>query len=65
LLPAILDELSLVRDRLELEVAPLADLQAEYRSVFGAVGSLCYETEYGLPHEFRQSQELADLNGFY
>jgi TorA maturation chaperone TorD len=28
-------------------------------------GSLCYETEYGLPHEFRQSQELADIAGFY
>jgi TorA maturation chaperone TorD len=24
-----------------------------------------YETELGLPHEFRQSQELADIAGFY
>ncbi len=40
-------------------------LQAEHRRVFGLVGSLCYETELGLPHEFRQSQELADLAGFY
>lgn len=43
----------------------LQTLQAEYRRVFGLTGSLCYETEYGLPHEFRQSQELADLAGFY
>jgi DMSO reductase family type II enzyme chaperone len=41
------------------------DLQSEHRRVFGLAGSLCYETEYGLPHEFRQSQELADLAGFY
>lgn len=40
-------------------------LQAEHRRVFGLAGSLCYETEYGLPHEFRQSQELADIAGFY
>jgi nitrate reductase assembly molybdenum cofactor insertion protein NarJ len=43
----------------------LEDLQAEHRRVFGLVGSQCYETEFGLPHEFRQSQELADLAGFY
>jgi TorA maturation chaperone TorD len=43
----------------------LASLQAEHRRVFGLTGSLCYETEYGLPHEFRQSQELADISGFY
>lgn len=41
------------------------ELQAEHRRVFGLTGSLCYETEYGLPHEFRQSQELADIAGFY
>jgi putative dimethyl sulfoxide reductase chaperone len=40
-------------------------LQAEHRRIFGLTGSLCYETEYGLPHEFRQSQELADISGFY
>jgi putative dimethyl sulfoxide reductase chaperone len=44
---------------------PLEDLQQAYRRVFGATGSLCYETEYGLPHEYRQAQELADINGFY
>lgn len=43
----------------------LEELQAEHRRVFGLVGSQCYETEFGLPHEFRQSQELADLAGFY
>lgn len=43
----------------------LAELQQAYRQSFGVAGSLCYETEYGLPHEFRQSQELADLSGFY
>ncbi|MEK7326009.1 MAG: molecular chaperone TorD family protein, partial [Chloroflexota bacterium] len=32
---------------------------------FGLVGSLCYETELGLPHEYRQSQEMADIAGFY
>jgi DMSO reductase family type II enzyme chaperone len=45
--------------------AGISDLQAMYRRTFGVTGSLCYETECGLPHEFRQSQELADINGFY
>jgi DMSO reductase family type II enzyme chaperone len=40
-------------------------LQSEHLRVFGLTGSLCYETEYGLPHEFQQSQELADVAGFY
>jgi putative dimethyl sulfoxide reductase chaperone len=48
-----------------LEPLPLAALQSAYRRAFGAAGSLCYETEYGLPHEYRQAQELADINGFY
>lgn len=43
----------------------ISSLQAEHRRIFGLTGSLCYETEYGLPHEFRQSQELADIAGFY
>lgn len=43
----------------------LPALQAEYRRAFGLTGSLSYETEFGLPHEFRQSQELADIAGFY
>jgi nitrate reductase assembly molybdenum cofactor insertion protein NarJ len=53
-----------------LEVIELSDwsleaLQAAHRLVFGLTGSLMYETELGLPHEFRQSQELADIAGFY
>lgn len=48
-----------------LQPQPLKELQAAYRHGFGAAGSLCYETEYGLPHEFRQAQELADISGFY
>jgi nitrate reductase assembly molybdenum cofactor insertion protein NarJ len=43
----------------------LPELQALHRRTFGLTGSLCYETEIGLPHEFRQSQELADIAGFY
>lgn len=50
---------------LAAEVWDLPALQAEHRRAFGLVGSLCYETEIGLPHEFRQSQELADIAGFY
>jgi DMSO reductase family type II enzyme chaperone len=46
-------------------VLSLEALQEAHRQAFGATGSLCYETEYGLPHEFRQSQELADIAGFY
>ncbi len=49
----------------DLQPLPLETLQAAYRRAFGATGSLCYETEYGLPHEFRQAQELADISGFY
>ena len=40
-------------------------LQATHRRTFGLAGSLCYETEYGLPGEYRQSQEMADIAGFY
>jgi putative dimethyl sulfoxide reductase chaperone len=43
----------------------LPTLQGAYRKTFGAAGSLAYETEYGLPHEYRQSQEMADIAGFY
>jgi DMSO reductase family type II enzyme chaperone len=49
----------------EIDATSLGALQAAYRHGFGAAGSLCYETEYGLPHEFRQAQELADISGFY
>lgn len=60
-----LAELDLSAYRLSDSAIDLAQLQAEHRHVFGLTGSLCYETEYGLPHEYRQSQELADIAGFY
>lgn len=50
---------------IEARAMSTADLQSEHRRAFGLTGSLCYETECGLPHEFRQSQELADIAGFY
>src|SRR5512139_2982572 len=65
LLEPALDELNLSHYRLCSSALELADLQAEHRRVFGLTGSLCYETEYGLPHEYRQSQEMADIAGFY
>jgi DMSO reductase family type II enzyme chaperone len=65
LLGEILSQLSFAPIHLAIQPLELAELQAAYRRTFGATGSLCYETEYGLPHEFRQSQELADINGFY
>ena len=65
LLEPALDELNLSHYRLCGSTIDLADLQAEHRRVFGLTGSLCYETEYGLPHEYRQSQEMADIAGFY
>jgi len=43
----------------------LTDLQEEHRRTFGLTGSLCYETELGMPNEYRQSQEMADISGFY
>lgn len=65
LLAAILADLEFNQAELPVQSIPLPDLQTAYRRAFGVTGSLCYETEYGLPHEFRQSQEMADLNGFY
>jgi len=50
---------------LKFGVWSLELLQAEHRRVFGLAGSQCYETEIGSPHEYRQSQEMADLAGFY
>jgi putative dimethyl sulfoxide reductase chaperone len=47
------------------ETCDLESLQSYHRQAFGVTGSLLYETEMGLPHEFRQSQELADISGFY
>jgi nitrate reductase assembly molybdenum cofactor insertion protein NarJ len=64
-LQPVLQDLGLV----DLQPSPvdmeLSALQLEHRRVFGLTGSLCYETEIGLPHEFRQSQEMADIAGFY
>ena len=50
-----------------LSVGPFAldELQGAFRRTFGLANPLCYETEFGLPHEYRQSQELADISGFY
>jgi DMSO reductase family type II enzyme chaperone len=65
LLAGILADLDFAPAHLVVPPMDLAGLQAAYRHTFGLTGSLCYETEYGLPHEFRQSQELADICGFY
>lgn len=66
LIGEILRELNVPEDGgLRLGTWDLPALQSEYSRALGVTGSLCYETEYGLPHEFRQSQELADLAGFY
>jgi DMSO reductase family type II enzyme chaperone len=52
---------------LDLALAPLDlnQLQSEYLRTIGISGPLLYETEYGLDGSFRQSHELADINGFY
>jgi putative dimethyl sulfoxide reductase chaperone len=65
LLSTIINEIQLPPPLIDVSGWDLISLQAEHRRVFGLTGSLCYETEYGLPHEFRQSQELADISGFY
>ncbi len=44
---------------------PLETLQSDHRHTLGLSGSLLYETEIGMPNEFRQSQEMADIAGFY
>jgi DMSO reductase family type II enzyme chaperone len=59
------DGSTLLTTSLEFGVWDLPALQAKHRRAFGLVGSLCYETELGLPHEYRQSQEMADIAGFY
>lgn len=68
LVESILEEMDLLKGWAfgrPLPVFDLPSLQAEHRRAFGLTGSLSYETEFGLPHEFRQSQELADIAGFY
>lgn len=65
-LTEILHELDVRGEDLsKIGIWELPDLRTEYTRALGVTGALCYETEYGLPHEFRQSQELADLAGFY
>ncbi|MBX3055313.1 MAG: molecular chaperone TorD family protein [Anaerolineae bacterium] len=59
------NELPITDYRFPITDYRLPDLQAAHRHTFGIAGSLCYETEYGLPHEYRQSQEMADIAGFY
>jgi len=61
----IADELNILLPNVGNWNADLDTLQSEYSRSIGLTGSLCYETEYGLPHEFRHSQELADIAGFY
>jgi DMSO reductase family type II enzyme chaperone len=61
----VVRELGMAGLQLDCGVAGLDALQADYRRAIGIAGTMCYETEYGLPHEFRQSQELADIAGFY
>jgi nitrate reductase assembly molybdenum cofactor insertion protein NarJ len=66
LVTGIVQSLGWITVRLDLPVVgDLSELQAAHRHTFGMAGSLCYETEYGLPHEYRQSQEMADIAGFY
>jgi DMSO reductase family type II enzyme chaperone len=46
----------------------LSQIQAEHRCVFGHIeSSSCppYETRYGARHLFQQTQQLADIAGFY
>lgn len=67
-LPAVqevLADLNGMESGLEFEPLELTELQRAHRLAFGLTGPMCYETEFGLPHEFRQSHELADLSGFY
>jgi DMSO reductase family type II enzyme chaperone len=65
LLAPILKGQSGMPSDLIIEITGLDTLRVEYLRAFGAAGSPCYETEWGLPHEFRQSQEMADIAGFY
>lgn len=65
LLPELLADLGWEQTGLMLPQLELGELRTAYLHTFGLTGSLCYETEYGLPHEFRQSQEMADICGFY
>lgn len=65
LVAGIVRSLGWINVSLKIPALSLPELQAAHRHTFGMAGSLCYETEYGLPHEYRQSQEMADIAGFY
>lgn len=66
-LPLLEDVLGGLETRLPTPpgLCDLETLQADHRHTLGLSGSLPYETEIGMPNEFRQSQELADIAGFY
>ena len=54
--------------RASAEDLDLSNLQSEHRRVFGHIeSSPCpqYETRYGTRHLFQQTQQLADIAGFY
>ncbi len=61
----ILEKMNIEHVEFEGRQHNLEDLQSFFRLTFGATGSLCYETEIGLANEFSQSQEMADISGFY
>ncbi|MAT99574.1 MAG: hypothetical protein CL608_20720 [Anaerolineaceae bacterium] len=65
LVAEIVRSLGWIQVTLEMTPTTSAELQAAHRRTFGTAGSMGYETEYGLPHEYRQSQEMADIAGFY
>jgi TorA maturation chaperone TorD len=58
-------ELNYLEAELPIKTTELPALQSEYLRTIGVSGALTYETEYGLENSYRQSHELADINGFY
>lgn len=67
-LEAILKDLGLGDVQLaafDRQTSTVVQLQSAHRRALGLTGSLCYETECGLPDAYRQAQEMADIAGFY